>query len=252
MTKFIFLLVLMSLVITPKSFAQLKQLPNNSYLVSQTDPEEAFDPFADYSEFEEATEEEADVNFFKHGRFFTVGFTGGMRGFTDNFAKAYSSAPTYGLYLSYFFDLRLAFVMGILTGDYGVQFNTSSPANTYTGNVSITMLNFDLKYFINPQNLTRGLADLNPYILGGFSKVDRTVTLSSASGFSPDSTTGVDLGLGIEIPMMRKKSYLGLQATYHYVSFSDENKDFFQGTEKLENKLNGDTYDLLIILGLNF
>lgn len=242
----------MSIVITSKSFADSNYLPKNGYLLSQSDPEEAYDPFADYSEFEEASDEEADINFFKNGRFFTVGFTGGMRGFTDNFAKAYSSAPTYGVFLSYFFDLRLAFVMGLMTGDYGVQFNTTSPANTYTGNVSLTMLSFDLKYFINPQNLTRGLADLNPYILGGFSKVDRTVTLSGATGAAPDSTMGVDFGLGIEIPMMRKKSYLGFQATYHYVSFSDENKDFLQGTEKLENKLNGDTYDLLVILGLNF
>lgn len=223
------------------------------YLLAQTDPDEAYDPFSDYSEFDEASDEEADINFFRNGRFFTVGLAAGMRGFTGNFAKTYSSAPTFGLYLSYFFDLRLALSVGFLTGDNAVTIRTA--ADEYTGNVSFTTLNFDLKYYLNTQNVTRGLADLNPYIIGGFAQFYRTYTLSGLEGYSRDSTMGIELGAGLEVPLMRKKAYLGIQGMYHYVNFSDENGKFINdGTNSvpLKQTVSGDIYTVLAIIGMNF
>ncbi len=228
-----------------------------SYLLAQSDPDEAYDPFIDYSEFDEASDEEADINFFRHGRFFTVGLVGGQRDFTGNFKGAYSGAPTFGVLLTYFFDFRFALTFGFLTGDHAVSFNTvdlSGGTNrSYAGNVSLTYLNFDLKYYFNTQNITRGLADLNPYMLGGFSQFYRTYTITGIEGLSRDATMGVDLGGGIEIPLMRKKAFLGLQGAYHYVNFADESKEFVNsGTEKLSKTLSGDLYDVLVILGINF
>ena len=228
-----------------------------SYLLAQSDPDEAYDPFIDYSEFDEASDEEADINFFRHGRFFTVGLVGGQRDFTGNFKGAYSGAPTFGVLLTYFFDFRFALTFGFLTGDHAVSFNTvdlSGGTNrSYAGNVSLTDLNFDLKYYFNTQNITRGLADLNPYMLGGFSQFYRTYTITGIEGLSRDATMGVDLGGGIEIPLMRKKAFLGLQGAYHYVNFADESKEFVNsGTEKLSKTLSGDLYDVLVILGINF
>ena len=106
-------------------------LPHKAF--AQTDPDEAYDPFSDYSEFDEASDEEADINFFKNGRFFTVAMVLGPRGYTENLAKVYNDGPSYGLQLSYFFDLRLALALGILMGDSSVNFNTN--ANSYSGNV---------------------------------------------------------------------------------------------------------------------
>ncbi len=228
-----------------------------SYLLAQSDPDEAYDPFIDYSEFDEASDEEADINFFRHGRFFTVGLVGGQRDFTGNFKGTYSGAPTFGILLTYFFDFRFALTFGFLTGDHAVSFNTvdlSGGTNrNYAGNVSLTYLNFDLKYYFNTQNITRGLADLNPYMLGGFSQFYRTYTITGIEGLSRDATMGVDLGGGIEIPLMRKKAFLGLQGAYHYVNFADESKEFVNsGTEKLSKTLSGDLYDVLVILGINF
>lgn len=223
-----------------------------SYLLAQVDPDEAYDPFTDYSEFDEESDEEADINFFRNGRFFTVGLAGGMRGFTGNFANTYEGAPTFGLFLTYFFDLRLAMSLGFQTGDHAVKFSVNNQSKTYTGNVSITSMNFDLKYYMNTQNVTRGLADLNPYILGGLAQFYRTYTIAGLDGFSRDSTMGFDLGAGLEIPLMRKKAYLGIQGTYHYVNFSDENKSYVDGTEKLDQNITGDFYNLLFILGMNF
>lgn len=218
--------------------------------LAQSDPDEAYDPFTDYSEFDEASDEEADINFFRNGRFFTVGFTGGYRNFTENWAKTYSSGPAYGVYITYFFDLRSAFSLAFITGDHAVAFDTN--VNSYSGNVSLTSLNFDHKYYFNTQNVTRGLADLNPYMLLGFAQHYRTYSISNIEGFTRDATMGLDLGAGIEIPLMRKKAFLGLQFGYHYVSFADETKEFIAGTEKLKHKINGDPYDTMVILGLNF
>lgn len=249
--QFTLLTVLLGLFLAAPAFAQSSP-DHKSYLISQVDPDEAYDPFTDYSEFDEESDEEADINFFRNGRFFTIGLAGGFRGFTGNFADAYESAPTFGLFLSYFFDLRVAMSLGFQTGDHSVRFTVNNDSKTYTGNVSITSINFDLKYYLNTQNVTRGLADLNPYILGGFAQFYRTYTIAGLDGFNRDSTMGFELGAGLEIPLMRKKAYLGLQGTYHYVNFNDENKSYIDGSEKLDKNLTGDFYSMLLILGMNF
>src|SRR5208282_3311600 len=66
------------------------------------------DPFADYHEFEEDEQQEADENFFHNGRFFAVGIMGGYQSFTDVLGVLYQPTATYGLFLTYFFDLRFA------------------------------------------------------------------------------------------------------------------------------------------------
>lgn len=233
---------------SPKAFAQTQ----DRYLIAQSDPDEAFDPFSDYSEFDEASDEEADINFFRNGRFFTVGLVGGIRNFTGNFAKQYAQAPTYGVALTYFFDLRTAFSLSFMTGDHGVNFTTNNASKTYTGTVSITSLNFDFKYYFNTQNVTRGLADLNPYGLLGFGQFYRTYSLDNVDTLSRDATMGVNAGAGLEIPLMKKRGFLGVQGVYHMVTFTDESKSYVNGNEKLDQLLSGDFYSLTMILGMNF
>jgi hypothetical protein len=115
----------------------------------------------------------------------------------------------------------------------------------------------DLKYYLNTQNVTRGLADLNPYLLGGFSRISRTQSIPALDAVGQDSPTmGVNLGVGLEIPLLRRKSFFGVQFAYHYVNFSDESKEFIldsnQQTQKLEKNFSGDFYDLVMTLGMNF
>ena len=71
-------------------------------LLAQNENSDVYDPFVDYSEFEQASEEEADINFFRNGRFFTLGFAGGYRMFTSNLGKMYTHSPYYGLFLAFF------------------------------------------------------------------------------------------------------------------------------------------------------
>lgn len=239
-----------------QAYKKSKNKPEKRYLIAQAEEDDSFDPFADYSEFDDASDEEADINFFRHGRFLTLGFTMGMRGFTEGMSSVYGSGPTFGLFLSFFFDMRMALQLGFLTGDHPFNASQESSGRTLSGNVSMTWINVDLKYYFNTQNVTRGLADLNPYILGGFGKIDRTISLSGA-GESPgaDSTTGLNLGAGLEVPIMRKKGFFGIQATYRYFTFPDENGRIPMSSavnDFADQSANGDSMDFMAILGMNY
>jgi hypothetical protein len=221
--------------------------------LAQSESEDAYDPFADYSEFDDSGEEEADINFFRHGRFLTIGFVGGIRGFTDNLAQLYTSGPSYGFFICFFFDMRLAVQLGLLTGDHG--FEAVGPSTRVTGNASINLTNIELKYYFNTQNVTRGLADLNPYLIGGVNTISRTVSLAGSEAAGQDSTMGLAFGGGIEIPTMRKKGFVGIQAAYRYVTFGDEGKPLrisLVPEEYASLNPSGDTLDILLILGLNY
>lgn len=215
------------------------------------DVDETYDPFADYSEFEESAEEEADINFFRNGRFFTLGFIGGYRGFTETMGEIQDPAVAFGLFISYFFDLRFALQFGFLTGDHKLSF-TAPNGTAITGNVALTEVSLNLKYYLNTQNVTRGLAKLNPYFLGGFSQIYRTTTVVGETAFGKEGAMGFDLGAGLEFPMLRNM-YFGGQATFQLVSFQNENSEIILANNQATGLYNkGDIYTFLFILGLNF
>lgn len=226
--------------------------PEQAVQVAQFDADETYDPFADYSEFDESQDEEADINFFRNGRFVTLGFMGGIRNFTQGLSKVYSNSPTFGLFLSYFFDLRFALQFGFNTSDH--NFHVTSPSGTKgTGTVGITNFGIDIKYYINTQNVTKGLAKFNPYFIGGFSMTQRSTHFNNVEGFSRENASGVDIGAGIELPMMRNKMFFGAQGMYQMVSFRNENTEItFANNDRSGVYPNGDTYTLLAILGVNF
>ncbi len=219
---------------------------------AQGEADDSYDPFADYSEFEESAEEEADINFFRNGRFFTLGFTGGYRDFTETMGELQKPATAYGLFIAYFFDLRFALQLGFLTGDHELSLTNPTNGSKIRGNVALTNICLNLKYYLNTQNVTRGLAKLNPYLLGGFSQVYRTTTVVGETAFGKEGAMGFDLGAGLEIPLMRNM-YFGGQAAFQLVSFQNENSEIIltgNTPTGLYNK--GDVLTLLAILGLNF
>lgn len=221
--------------------------------VAQFDADDTYDPFADYSEFDEAQDEEADINFFRNGRFVTVGFTGGFRGFTEGLGTMYQSAPAFGLYLSYFFDLRFAVQFSFLTSDHSFRVVSPNSGQVGRGNIGITAFGIDMKYYLNTQNVTKGLAKFNPYFIGGFSRVDRTTSIADVQGFGKEGAMGFDLGIGIELPMLRNKMYFGAQGMYQMVNFHNENTEVvFDNNDRTGKFPNGDTWTVLGILGVNF
>jgi len=225
-----------------------------------TEVDEAFDPFSDYNEFEQDAEEEADINFFKNGRFLTLGLQLGYRGFTSGgFAQAYTPNLAYGFQFSYFFDLQLATSLGFSMGDHNVQFD--SLTQTYTGNVNIQTIDLNVKYYFNTENVTKGLADLNPYVIAGVGYYKRTYSLTNQLAVNPDNVAGFKGGLGLEIPLLRRRAYLGIQGSYHFVQFPDENKRFIEegsggvggpSQSPVSPTLDGDIFDFSTIIGINF
>lgn len=219
---------------------------------AQFENDDTYDPFTDYSDYEATSEEEADINFFKNGRMLTLGLTGGYRNFTGNFSDIYGGGTSFGLFLSYFFDLRFALQFGFNTGDHSLIIPT--PSGTLNGNLGVTDLTINLKYYLNTQNVTKGLGKLNPYFLFGMSQIQRTTTLPSTSGgvYGKDSTNGLTLGGGIEIPAMRNKMYYGFQLAYTFATFSDENTQIVINNVQTGVIPGGDPYLMSIILGVNF
>jgi len=232
-----------------------------------TDVDESFDPFADYSEFEQQSEEESDIYFMRNGRYLTLAFITGYRGFINGgFTQAYRGNIDYGVEFTYFFDMQIAASLAYTTGDHAVSFQSFTDPNftvvsqDYTGNVNIQMIDFHIKYYLSSDNFSKDLANLNPYMLIGPGYYVRTYSLNQNLGSTPDKVFGFKAAAGIEIPLLKRRAYLGLQGTYRYVQFPDENNGFIDESSNalvpllrpIKPRLDGDIYELNVILGMNF
>jgi hypothetical protein len=220
-------------------------------LLAQNEGDDAYDPFADYSEFEETMDEEEDINFFRNGRLMTLGFIGGYRGWTGNMSATQAGSPGFGVFLSYFFDLRFALQFGYLTSDHTlIVKGKGSPIH---GSISLSDLSFNLKYYFNTQNVTRGLADLNPFLLAGFSQIYRTTVVGGNENFGKDSAFGFNIGAGMEIPMMRNKMFFGFEGLYQLVNFPNEGIDYLDANDVDTGVApTGDSFLVLGIIGINY
>ncbi len=223
-----------------------------SWSWAQYEGDDVYDPFADYSEFEENVQEEADINFFRNGRFFNLSLLLGGRMFTDGMAQNIEAAPMPGIALTYFFNLRMALQFSYtysqhVLGPFAGQINNSN--QIVQGNMGLTSLAFDLKYYVNTDNVTRGLADLNPYFLAGFSQNSRSFSLIDQTIVGKDDGAGLDMGFGIEIPVARNEMFIGAQFTYTFVNFATENRPW---VENPQTYLDGDIMQLNFIFGFNF
>ncbi len=217
--------------------------------------DDAYDPFADYAEFDSAGDEEADIHFFRNGRFFSLGLLGAYRGFTGNLSALYGTAPAFGLMINYFFDMRSALQIDFITSDHKYTIYTNDIVGD--GNVTMTGIGAYWKYFFLQQNVTKGLGAINPYILVGAQQLYRTVTLTGYDTAGRDSALSLTGGAGIEFPILRNRSFIGLQGNYHYVSFKDENRDIelvdaSGNVVTTKQKPSGDTYTFFVILGFNY
>ena len=234
---------------------------------TQSEVDESFDPFADYNEYEQQSEEEEDINFLRNGRFLTLAFLGGYRSFLGGgFTQAYKGNLMYGAEFSYFFNLQLAMGLSYTISDHNVGFTsytneTFAVARTpYNGSVNMQAIDFHMKYYFNTDNVTKGLADLNPYGVLGTSYNIRQYSLDQVLASTPDQVWGFKFGAGLEIPILKRKGYFGIQANYRYVQFPDENKGYISECDGPSNqcdfpvrpKLDGDIYEILGLIGLNF
>lgn len=222
---------------------------------AQYEGDDVYDPFADYSEFEENNQEESDINFFRNGRFFNIAIMMGGRMLTQGMADFIDPAPSPGFAMTYWFNLRFALQFSYVYSQHklgpipsGTLDGSGNPI-IYQGNMSLNSVAFDLKYYLNTSNVTRGLADLNPYLLLGFSQNTRNFSLVDEQQVAKDSGGGLDIGFGIELPVSHKNLFVGLQFVYTYVDFSTENQPYPTNPPIY---LNGDVMNAHILFGFNF
>lgn len=241
-------LLILSMGIAAPAFAQFGE--------EDVSADDTYDPFADFSEFEPNADEEADIHFFKNGRFFNFALLLGGRTWTQGLGEHMTPAPAYGLYVAYFFDIRSALQVSYLYSQHDLTVppgdGPDGPYEGFSGTTSLSVISIDFKYYFNTSNITRGFAELNPYIIGGFSMNQRTMSITGENVLAKSDPMGVELGFGVEIPIARNKMYLGLQATYHYVSFPDENEAVRDHDQPTNVYLNGDYAQAFVVIGVNF
>ncbi|MDB2426233.1 outer membrane beta-barrel protein [bacterium] len=224
-------------------------LDNKPILLAQAQ-NESYDPFADYSEFQETGDEEADINFFRNGRFFVLGFLVGQRMFTSKLATVKDPGVEFGFFISYFFNMRFALEFAYTTSSH--NFGATISTGKATTTVGMNSLDINMKYFLNTQNLSRGLASFNPYVIGGIGSITRTNGDAATFEFASESLIGARFGGGLEFPILRDDVYIGAQATYELISFANENQELIIDGESTGIKPTGDAISILMTMGINF
>ena len=229
------------------------------WLMAQNDQEaeSTYDPFVDYSEFENTAEEQKSINFFQTGRFLSISAQGGMQFFTQNMAALYEVGPIYGGYLNYFFNLSFALQFGVLLSTHNIILKSSN-GEPFVGGADFLSISMDFKYLFDRKLFHRSLHWLQPFVLLGFghSKVTMVATLTDQPGFYEDSGFGLNIGGGLEF-LFSKKVYAGLLYTFRFVNFPEESRPIAITTQDSQKKIIdfapfGDWMHVTMILGVNF
>ena len=235
--------------------------PTSSWLIAQNDSSKseeinAYDPFADYSEFENTAEEQENINFFQTGRFLTLGATGGIKLFTMNMALLYQIGPVYGGYLNYFFDLNFALQFALTASTHAVALKTES-GQPFIGAADFISMGIDFKYFLDKNLFSKSFSWLQPYFFLGVFNTDLTLaaTFTDQSGYTEDAGYGLNMGLGLEFQFL-KKIHFGLQYAFQFVTLEQEAIPLLLNTGNQSQNTNfrpfGDWMTITMLLGVNF
>lgn len=205
---------------------------------------DAYDPFADYSEFENTVEEQENINFFRNGRFLSIGVIGGIRLFTLNMYRLYNIGPHYGLNINYFFNLISSIQVYFARSDHSINTNSSK------GKASFSTMGIDMKYFTHPDLFQTKWSWLKLYGFLGFIHVSSDTPLIQEQEHIKDDGYGVNVGLGAEFHFI-KKIYFGIQYAFQYVNLKQEDIPL-KNTGSEIFKPYGDWMNFSTVLGVNF
>ena len=223
---------------------------------SQNEELNAYDPFADYSEFENTAEEQENINFFQNGRFLTIGAIGGIQLFTLNMAKLYQIGPAYGGYLNYFFDMNFAIQFALTASTHSIA-SKIEPSAAFLGAADFMSMGVDFKYFLDKTLFNKKISWLQPYFfLGVFSStVTMVATFTDQEGFFEDNGYGLNMGLGLEFQFL-KKIHFGLQYAFKFVTLEREAIPIIlnigNSTKNTNFRPYGDWMNITVLLGVNF
>lgn len=153
-------------------------------LFSQNEKVDTFDPFVDYNEFQDNESEKESIIFLKNGRLLTIAVFGGYEALTYTMRDLYGDTMgTFGAYINFFFDLQFALQLHIV-------FPRTHYFTILQSRPRFSSYGIDFKYYFNKQNLVKGIAVLNPYIVFGpflmkVSKFFDDLAIKAASNNTP-------------------------------------------------------------------
>jgi len=219
--------------------------------------DDAFDPFADYSDFVEASTEETDVNFFKFGRMMSVGAILGLNSFTGELGNIIENDIRYGAFFTFYLGIQSAVQVSYSTATHSSKFEVEEIDESFNGVADHSILSLHFKYFLNTQNFTKAVSKFNPYVIGGFSQIDRTITDFEAASLGGDNSGSFDLGFGAEYIFNNRKNFVSFQLMYYKTDFPNEG-DFIPVTQEdgevftTDLTMAGDMLTFSLMLGINF
>lgn len=160
--------------------------PFEKALFSQNEKVDTFDPFIDYNEFQDNESEKESIIFLKNGRLLTIAVFGGYEALTYTMRDLYGDTlGTFGAYINFFFDLQFALQLHIV-------FPRTHHFTILQSRPVFSSYGIDFKYYFNKQNLVKGIAVLNPYIVFGpflmkVSKFHHNVAIQAAFNTPPQA-----------------------------------------------------------------
>lgn len=187
-------------------------------------------PFSEYGEFDSSEDEAADERFFQFGRFFGVGLGVGNTIATGNAGLLYQGGfPTVDFRINYWFDFNFVLQLDIQNSkhNYDVQPDGLTDVNLFR-----TL--FQIKYFIDTRNLSAPITFISPHLIAGGGFYRRTDNVGSGSSDATVANVtesvnafGFNAGLGMELTLKPKKTYLQIEGLMHFVQFSDSRDQRF-------------------------
>ncbi|HBQ21891.1 MAG: hypothetical protein A3D19_01160 [Deltaproteobacteria bacterium RIFCSPHIGHO2_02_FULL_38_15] len=189
----------------------------------------------------ETKQQQEDEIFFYESRFIDIGLHAGARAFTGGLGTLIGVGPSFGGFFTYFFTKRFAFEISI--DDSFHQFLIDGKRGT------VSLLDFLLrgKYYFVSESYSRALTFANPYMFLGGGEFIRTQARDDIAVKNQSNAFGAEGGLGFEIPIKQRQVFLGIQGSYQWINFPDENRKTERGTP-----LNGDCINIVATLTYSF
>lgn len=190
-------------------------------------------PFSEYGEFDSSEDEAADEKFFQYGRFFGVGLGFGNTSATGNAGKLYQGGfPTVGLRIDYWFDFQFALRLAVENSKH--NYNLAPDGATDVNHFRTTI---QVKYYLDTRDLSAPITFIGPHVILGGGFYQRTDNVgsgeedsSTAGSVEAQTTFGFNAGLGLELTLKPKKTYLQLEGMMHFVQWGDQYDPRFQSS----------------------
>ncbi len=200
-------------------------------------------PYTAYGEFNQDEDEAEELRFYQHGRLFGFGFGLGLSGATGERGRLYEGGfPSLNVRTQYWFGFDLAIQLELLTMKHSY---TVAPAKGGTFAMNMAMLGVQFKYYLDVKNLTAALTFANPNLNLGVGSYTKSDVPSETDTPEKETSFGLNFGLGLEFPVINKKTYFTFDSRFHIVTFKDSNSVDFEDPESGEfSKLPGWFYTI--------